>query len=245
MIEKAISSLRAGKPVLIFDSKDREGETDIVFPSQTVTDDSIRFMRKSGGGLICTTMKEDAARELGLPYIEDFYKKYLNLDQKVFDHSDLKYDRNSSFSVTINHRDTFTGIPDRDRALTIGRFAKFLSELPGLNGNAGKRFSLEFRIPGHVILLIAREGYFQSRRGHTELSTYLVEKAGFVPSATIVEMLGDDGYSLPEDKAREFAEKHYLTFIEGDDIIASWLDDQGNGYGSLRHSPSRAHTLSS
>jgi 3,4-dihydroxy 2-butanone 4-phosphate synthase len=32
--DAALESIRNGKPVLIFDSKDREGETDITFVSQ-------------------------------------------------------------------------------------------------------------------------------------------------------------------------------------------------------------------
>jgi len=244
VIEKAISSLKAGKPLLIFDSKDREGETDIVFPSQFINSDIIRFMRKMGGGLICTTLKEADARRIGLPFIEDFFRQHLDFNHKVFDNSDLRYDRNSSFSVTINHRNTFTGIPDRDRSLTIASFANFLGRLSQFDGNVQEEFSREFRIPGHVILIIARDGYFEKRRGHTELSTYLVERAGLIPSATIVEMLDDSGYSLPENKARKFAAENSLTFIEGEDIIASWLNDKGNGYGGLRHIASGTHSLS-
>ena len=233
MISEAIQSFRSGKPVLIFDSQDREGETDIVFPSQFVNIEAMKFMRKNGGGLICTTMKETDAVRIGLPFIEDFYREHLGLGQKVLDASDLRYDTNSSFSVTINHRNTFTGVPDRDRAFTISAFASYLQGLSTYNGTARDVFSSQFRIPGHVILLIARDGYFARRRGHTELSTYLVESAGLIPSATIVEMLDDNGYSLSHDKARKFAEDHSLTFIEGKYIIDQWANDQSHGYGSF------------
>lgn len=47
MISSALQSLRSGKPVLIFDSSDREGETDIVVASQFVTPQIIRMMRKT------------------------------------------------------------------------------------------------------------------------------------------------------------------------------------------------------
>ncbi len=233
MLREAIEELRAGRPVLIFDSSDREGETDIVFASQFASMESIRFMRKTGGGLICTTMREKDAGVIGLPFLEDLYSKHLGLGQKVTDASDLKYDVSSSFSVTINHRSTFTGIPDRDRSLTIRAFASYLKELPTYGTSATEIFAREFRIPGHVILLIARDGYFRVRRGHTELSTYLVEKAGLIPSATIVEMLDDNGYSLSHESAAKFAEDYKLTFIEGKNIIDEWIDDQSNGYGSF------------
>jgi len=233
MFEQAINDLRDGKPVLIFDNPDREGETDIVFASQFVDHDKVRFMRTYGGGLICTTLRENEATKIGIPYIEDVYRNYLKLNPKAFDNSDLRYDKNSSFSVTINDRRTFTGIPDNDRSLTITSFANFLSNLNRYNGSAGDVFSQTFRIPGHVILIIARNGYFSQRRGHTELSTYLTERAGLIPSATIVEMLDTDGYSLKKEKARTFAKKHKLTFIEGDAIIAQWQNDQSNGNGGI------------
>lgn len=233
MLSEAIESLKSGRPVLIFDSKDREGETDIVFPSQFVNVEAMKFMRKYGGGLICTTMREKDASRIGLPLIEEFYREHLGLGQKVLDTSDLKYDVSSSFSVTINHRSTFTGVPDRDRSTTITAFASYLHNLPAYNGSAREIFSSEFRIPGHVILLIAKDGYFRRRRGHTELSTYLVERSGLIPSATIVEMLDDNGYSLSYEKARSFAMENKLTFIEGKNIIDAWLNDQSNGYGSF------------
>lgn len=233
MIETALNDLKSGKPVLIFDNPEREGETDIVFASQFVDHEKVQFMRSFGGGLICTTLPERYASKIGLPFIEDVYRNYLKLNPRAFDNSDLRYDKNSSFSVTINDRRTFTGIPDNDRALTITSFANFLNNLNQYNGSAGDFFSEIFRVPGHVILIIARNGYFSRRRGHTELSTYLMEKANLVPSATIVEMLDTDGYSLSRKKAEIFAKEHNLTFIEGDTIIAQWKDDQSNGNGGF------------
>ena len=244
MIEEAILELASGKPVLIFDSEKREGETDIVYASQSVRSDSIRFMRKNGGGLICTTLRESEARILGLPFIEDFYRENLHIVKKVLDTSDMKYDKNSSFSVTINHRKTFTGISDNDRSLTASSFAELLNGIiHGTVKNPENVFAESFRIPGHISLIIARDGYFQRRRGHTELGTYLMEIAGLTPSATLVEMLDDNGLSLSREKAMNFAKEHSLTFIDGESIIRRWKNDQSNGHGSIRHPSSGASAL--
>ncbi|HEY0090341.1 MAG TPA: 3,4-dihydroxy-2-butanone-4-phosphate synthase, partial [Candidatus Lokiarchaeia archaeon] len=51
-IEKAIADLQKGKFILIFDDDSREGETDMVIASEFVTPESIKIMRKDGGGLI-------------------------------------------------------------------------------------------------------------------------------------------------------------------------------------------------
>ena len=192
MYSEAIDLLKNGKPVLIFDADDREGETDIVIPSEYITKDFIRIMRKDGGGLICTTIKEEDADMLNIPYIEDLYRKCLDMDKSVLDATDMKYDKNSTFSITINSRNTFTGISDKDRAATVREFAEFVGSIRN-KGLTSKDFGHKFRTPGHIHLLIATKGYFSRRKGHTELSTYMMDQAGLIPSATIVEMLDDNG----------------------------------------------------
>jgi 3,4-dihydroxy 2-butanone 4-phosphate synthase len=48
-IEKAINDLKNGKMILIYDSDDREGETDMVVTSEKINPSHIRTMRKDGG----------------------------------------------------------------------------------------------------------------------------------------------------------------------------------------------------
>jgi 3,4-dihydroxy 2-butanone 4-phosphate synthase len=241
-MDKALKDLASGKPILIFDAENRERETDIVFPSQFITPEILRFMRKEGGGLICTTIKQEFADRLGILYLEDILRNQYGRESAITRSDDMKYDRNSSFSLTINHRSTFTGVSDTDRSITISSLAKFINDSREMKDTM-EEFAKSFRAPGHVILIIARANYFSQRRGHTELSTYMVERAGLIPSATIVEMLSDSGRSMTKEEAMMFAREHSLSFIEGKDIIASWLNDQGNGYGSVRYNPSGAHPL--
>jgi 3,4-dihydroxy 2-butanone 4-phosphate synthase len=224
MYSDAITAVRNGNPVLIFDADTREGETDIVIPSQFITSDFIRIMRKDGGGLICTTVKQDYAEKLGLPYIEDLFRKCLDMDKSILNADDMKYDKDSTFSITINSRDTFTGISDNDRSLTVRHFADFIADME-TKDKTQKSFGSVFRTPGHIHLLIARNGYFSRRRGHTELSTYLVEQAGLAPSATIVEMLDDNGKSMTREKTEDYARKHGYGFVTGDEIISAWSEN--------------------
>ena len=63
-----------------------------------------------------------------------------------------------------------------------------------------------FRAPGHVHLLNASQELLVKRFGHTELSTALMVMTGLTPSATICEMMGDDGNALTKEKAKEYAE---------------------------------------
>ncbi len=220
MIEEAIEEIKKGNPVLIFDAEGREEETDIVFASQFVTPEKIRFMRKEGGGLICTTLPIRIAKIFGLPYLHEiFYKS----GYKIFDYvsEKVRYDSLPAFSITINHVDNYTGISDRERAKTIVEFARFVSSVENME-NPMAEFGRRFISPGHVHLLISSG--LERRKGHTELSTAIMELAGIVPSATIVEILGDDGYSLRKEDAIKFAESHNLIFIEGKDIIKGWQE---------------------
>ncbi len=220
MISDTIKAMQSGKPVLIFDSDDREGETDITIPSQFITPEIIKMMRKDGGGLICTTIRNEEAKKIKLPYLEDLYKKCLDIDEYILDASDMKYDKNSTFSITINSRKTFTGIPDNDRSRTVKDFSNYIENIIMKKNNAP--FGKLFRTPGHIHLLIASRDYFNTRRGHTELSTFLVESAGLIPSATIVETLGENGKSLPMEDAMDFAKRNSLEFITGDEIVSYW-----------------------
>ncbi|MGC8672955.1 MAG: 3,4-dihydroxy-2-butanone-4-phosphate synthase [Thermoplasmata archaeon] len=221
--EKLFEKIRKGSPVLIFDSDKREGETDIVVPSQFIKKENILEMRRNGGGLICTSLTYEHAMKLGLDFLVNIFNKSGMEIFKYLYPNDIPYDEKSSFSVTINHRKTFTGIPDKDRALTISEFAKLLLKVDSLDEKeAMLEFGRNFRAPGHVHLLIASKDLLNGRRGHTELSTSLMIMAGIIPSATMVEMLGDDGSSLPFSKAKNYAIEHNYPFIEGNEIIERW-----------------------
>ncbi len=230
--ESVKSELESGKPLLIFDHEKREGETDMVFASQFVDFNAIRMLRKESGGLICTTIKESQANILSMPFLEELYSRFLSYGKKATYAGDMKYDSHSSFTFTINSRSTYTGISDRDRATTVTEFVQFLSGM-NTNGKPVESFYEKFRIPGHVSILIAREGYFDKRKGHTELATYMVESAGLYPSATIAEMLGDDGKAMSRTDAEKYAENHGLIFIEGKEIIRQWANEKGNGNGGF------------
>ena len=224
-LSKAFSDLREGRFVLIFDSDSREAETDMMIASEFVDYTSVRTLRKEAGGLICTTVPSEVWKKLDLPFLAELfaesYSKHPVLRRLA--PNDLPYDTKSAFSLTINHRKTFTGIPDGDRALTISEFAKLGKAVLNKDPEAAKQeFGENFRAPGHVFLLNSQPGVLNDRKGHTELSTALLRMGGMFPSATICEMMGDDGKALRKEKAQEYAERYGLTFLEGAEIIEAW-----------------------
>ena len=230
-VSRALDALRSGRAVLVYDADGREEETDVVVASEFVTPDVVRFLRKDAGGLICTTVPSAARERIGLPFLSEL------LGEAAARHPVLAktlstsaaYDAIASpFSITINHRDTRTGITDRDRAKTITRFSSLVGEaIRQENGWGLEALGREFRSPGHVPLLNASDGLLSRRRGHTELSTALVTMAGLIPSATICEMMGDDGRARSKEGAKEYAEARNLVFLEGLDVVEAWQSWSG------------------
>lgn len=223
-ITGAVQALGGGRFVLLYDGDRREGETDLVIPAQFVDGSAVRRMRRDGGGLICVTVPPGAWAALGLPYMDEV----LSAAAREFPvlsglrGSDIRYDTRSAFSLTVNHRDTFTGVTDNDRALTIsalsGVIGKALEAGPDGAGALRAEFGRRFRSPGHVHLLNGARGLLSARRGHTELATALLEMAGLVPAAALCEMMGDGG-ALPPAEAAEYARRGGLVFIEGKEVV--------------------------
>ena len=218
MIEDALSALREGRFILLYDFDDRERETDFTIRSDAVTPQHILQMRRDGGGLICTAVHSAAAQRLGLPFASDILRSMVVAERE----GDIPYDRknHSSFSLWVNHRGTFTGITDRDRTLTINAIADQVKR--SLNGG-GINFHEVFRTPGHCAILRAADNLLDQRRGQTELSVALAEMAGITPAVTVCEMLDDQsGLALSKEDAQRYAKKHGLVFVEGSEVIERW-----------------------
>ncbi len=224
-IEQAIADLHKGKFILIYDDDKREGETDLVMASEFVTPKSIRTMRKDGGGLIFIMTSKEVANKLKLPFLADMYShiddKYPVL--KALVPNDIPYDSKSSFSLYINHRETFTGITDIDRSLTMKKFAELTKKLDNIDdGHATTMFGKEFRSPGHIPICVAAEKLLDKRKGHTELVVSMMKMANLSPVGSGCEIMGDDGRALQKEDAQKYAKKHNLVFLEGKEVIEAW-----------------------
>ncbi len=224
-ISRAITDLQNGKFVLIYDDDDREGEADIVMASEFVAPESIRTMRKDGGGLIFLMTSSEIADKLKLPFLADLFSdvddKYPVLKELI--PNDIPYDSKSSFSLYINHRDTFTGITDIDRGLTMNKFADLAKKIENIDdGAATKMFGKEFRSPGHIPICVASKNLLNERVGHTELVVSLLKMADVISVGSGCEIMGDTGRALSKTKAKQYADENGFVFLEGKEIIKAW-----------------------
>ena len=229
-MEQALEAIRKGQIILVYDFDDREKESDMTVASEFITYEHITQMREDAGGLLCTTTPNKLAKDIGLPFLSDVFweagAKHPLLRKMA--PNDIPYDgTKSSFGITINHRDTYTGIPDRDRALTIREYANTIfQDKPAeeIAEDLGKHF----RAPGHVHLLNTSEQILKNRFGHTELCTAMMYMAGVKPSATICEMMGHDGHSRTKEGCYRYAEEHNMPIVSGDEVIAAWKEFKQN-----------------
>ena len=236
----AAEALKRGEVVLLYDFDDRERETDLVIGAGFVTPEHIWQLRRDAGGLVCVAIDPVACSNLGLPYIADVLKfaagsakgdengngrgndaeggeDFGAIESLCERQGDIPYDTKSSFSLWVNHRETFTGITDFDRALTIKRLAEVTRQ--AMNGGS-VNFGAEFRSPGHVPLLRAAPELLAERKGQTELSIVLARAAKVAPAVVVCEMLdGETGRALSKEEAMRYAELRSLAFVEGEDVL--------------------------
>ena len=224
LVEDAVRTLRDGKFILIHDSESRENEVDMVKAAQYISPQDIATMRNDAGGLICLAISDEIASKLKLTFMHDllhFASKNNPSLSKIIS-SLAPYGDRPSFSITVNNVDTFTGITDIDRALTITKMSEICSDID----NYGKyEFSKKFRSPGHVPILIAAKELLKERSGHTELSIQLMKLAVLIPTVVICEMLDSDtGGALKIDKAIEYSKRFNIPLVESPQIKETYVN---------------------
>ena len=226
-VEDAIRAFSQGNPVMVFDSDFREKETDLLWPATAATPAVMRRLRIDCGGLLFLAIGDEIGQMFDLPWLQDLHTHpELVNDNPVLSHlitNDLQYDTKSAFTLSINHRDTYTGITDRDRSLTTKRFGELSGSLmeKSISGEeAYKELGKEFRTPGHIPVCRESPGGLKSRQGHTELAVAIARLAGQIPATIGAEMLQPDGDgALSIKDARTYAAKHNIPMITGDDLL--------------------------
>ena len=213
-LDSALESLKRGEFVLLFDSAGRENEVDMVVAAEFVTPEHVARMRQHAGGLLCVAMENSFAKSLDLQYMHEILSES-SISNKEMIMGLAPYGDYPTFSLSVNHYQTYTGITDKDRALTINEISKIFSI-----ENRQKKFASTFKTPGHVPLLIASKGMLATRQGHTEMSVYLTQVAGLTPMTAICEMMDAETYSaLSVEKAERFAKQNGIPLLDGTELL--------------------------
>ena len=189
----AFDALRTGRMVIVVDDEDRENEGDLVMAAEHITTETMAFMIRHTGGVVCLALSNAIADRLDLPPMVA---------------------RNTSsqgtpFTVSIEAAcGVTTGISAADRAQTI-RVAMNPVACPA-----------DLLRPGHVFPLRAQNGGVLWRAGHTEAAVDLCRLTGLSEGAVISELMHDDGTVMRLPSLIAFALEHNLPIISIADLIA-------------------------
>ena len=184
-IEEALEDLRQGKIIVVTDDEDRENEGDFICAGEFATTENINFMAIHGKGLICMPMSRELSDRL------DFH-------QMVTRNTD---NHETAFTVSVDHVDTTTGISAAERSVTA---------LKILEDGAKPE---DFRRPGHMFPLIAKDNGVLARNGHTEATVDLMKLAGLKPCGLCCEIMREDGNMMRTPELIELAQKFGFKFI--------------------------------
>lgn len=193
LIETAIAELRAGKPILVTDSADRENEGDVIMAAEKVTTEWLAWTIRHTSGFLCAPMTNERANELDLPLMVEHNQDF----------------RRTAYTVSVDAAEgVTTGISAHDRAETLRVLANPASG-PG-----------DLIRPGHIIPLRAVPGGVRERAGHTEAAVDLMNLAGLQPVAVIGELTMDDGSMMRGAALTAFAEEHDLVVVSIEELAA-------------------------
>lgn len=199
-VEQALDALRAGRPVLVADSADRENEVDVVLAAGAATPEWVAWVVRHSSGYLCAPMPSSRADALHLPLMVPRSED----------------PRRTAYTVTVDaaHGVT-TGISAADRARTLRVLA---------DPSAGPHDVIR---PGHVLPLRAVPGGVLHRGGHTEAAVDLCRLAGLDPVAGIAELVHDDGTMLRLADAAGLAAETGLVLLTITDL-AAWRLARGD-----------------
>lgn len=199
-VEQAIQDLRTGKFIVVADDEDRENEGDLILAAEFITAEKVNFLMQAKG-MICVALSDARVKQLDLP---------------LMGHENTDALR-TAYTVTVDAAPRFgvtTGISASDQAATILRCADPLA-VPS-----------DFRRPGHVHPLRAREGGVLERVGHTETAVDLMRAARLQPAGVICEILTEDGSTAKRPQLEAFCTQHGLTFITVAQVVAHRLQNE-------------------
>ena len=199
-IEQAIEDLKAGKFIVVADDEDRENEGDLICAAEHISPQMVNFLMRAKG-MICVALSPARVKQLGLQMMGDENTDALR----------------TAYTVTVDagpQHGVTTGISASDQASTIR-----------LLGGAATQ-PADFRRPGHVHPLRAREGGVLQRVGHTEAAVDLMRLAGLEPAGVICEILTEDGSTAKRPDLEVFAKSNGLTFITVAQLVAYRLQNE-------------------
>ena len=190
-IDEALEALRQGQCILVIDDPDRENEGDLICAAQFATTENVNLMASLAEGCICMPMSRGLCERLNLP-------------QMVTHNSD---NHQTAFTVSVDHISPTTCISAVEPVITARAIADPSSK------------PIDFRRPGHMFPLQAREGGVLVRAGHTEATVDLCRLAGLTEAGLCCEIMREDGTMMRTTELLELAKEHNIGCVTVKSLI--------------------------
>lgn len=190
-IEEIVEALKNKEIIIVTDDPSRENEGDMIMAAQFATGEAINTMASLAKGLICMPMSKEYATKLDLP-------------QMVVENTD---NHETAFTVSVDHVDTTTGISAYERALTAVKLTEEDAKPE------------DFRRPGHMFPLVAKENGMFVREGHTEATVDLLKIAGLKEVGICCEIMADDGHMMRGEEIFALAKKLNMKITTTEELI--------------------------
>lgn len=190
-IEEIVEALKNKEIIIVTDDPSRENEGDMIMAAQFATGEAINTMASLAKGLICMPMSKEYAMKLDLP-------------QMVVENTD---NHETAFTVSVDHVDTTTGISAYERALTAVKLTEEDAKPE------------DFRRPGHMFPLVAKENGMFVRQGHTEATVDLLKIAGLKEVGICCEIMADDGHMMRGEEIFNLAKKLNMKITTTEELI--------------------------
>ncbi|MCA9105652.1 MAG: GTP cyclohydrolase II [Planctomycetales bacterium] len=190
-IPAAVDAIRRGEVVIVVDDETRENEGDFICAAELVTAETVNYIL-AGRGDFCMPILPDVAQRLEL--------------EPLCAHNTSKLE--TAFLTPLDHRTARTGITAEERAICVREV---------VNPATGPD---DFVRPGHVHVLLGKEGGVLRRAGHTEAAIDLARMAGLAPAGVLCEVLNEQGDRATRDELLALAERDNLEIITIEELIA-------------------------
>ena len=190
-IEEIVEALKDKEIIIVTDDPSRENEGDMIMAAEFATGEAINTMASLAKGLICMPMSREYAMKLDLP-------------QMVVENTD---NHETAFTISVDHVDTTTGISAYERALTAVKLTEEDAKPE------------DFRRPGHMFPLVAKENGMFVREGHTEATVDLLKIAGLKEVGICCEIMADDGHMMRGEEIFDLAKKLNMKITTTEELI--------------------------
>jgi len=190
-IPDAVEAISRGEVIIVMDDENRENEGDFICAAELATTENMNLLM-SGRGDFCMPVLPEVSQRLELhPLVEE-------------NNTSL----GTAFVTPLDHVSAKTGITAEERAVCVRAIADPNSKIS------------DFVRPGHVHLLVAKEGGVLRRAGHTEAAVDLARMAGLQPAGVICEVLNESGDRANRDQLFDIAEQRDMHIITIEDLIS-------------------------